>query len=1758
MRARVLLVALLLLPMFALAQSDDRGFLQGLLEDSLSDAGRVVRIEGFSGALSSRATIEQLTIADDDGVWLILRGAALQWNRGQLVRGRVEIAEITAEEMLLPRAPVTTGPGGAPKPEATPFTLPQLPVSLELGQVRVGRLVVGAPILGQEAAFTVQGAASLIDGAGQADLAVRRIGQAPAGEITFAGSFSNTSRVLSLDLRAEEAAGGLAATLLGLPETPAAQLRIAGTGPISDYQADVALSTDAEPRLTGQVTLSAEPVADGSALRRAFRVALDGDLRPLVVAPYRPFLGAQQRLFATGQSGPEGVTLEDLSIRSAAMQVEAQLQTDATGWPVRIAAAGFVTPPDGAEDILLSLPGAETRIAGARFVLDHDASVSDTWTLDLGLDGLAQEDVALDRAQLAGSGVLSRDLRRAEGSLALDLRGLAPKDATLAQAIGGQLDGQLSFLWTDGGALRLTGVDLTGADYGLVGDASVRGVTGAVDLEVTGAGRLIAQDLSRFAGLAGLGLTGAAEVALQGQLSPISGAFDLDITGGAEGLGLGIAELDALLAGEADLALTATRDAQGVRLEAFEVSSPTVTLRGAGDVSTRRSDLTLGLDLADLGLAVPGADGPASVSARARGRGDDWSLTAEATAPGDARLGFDGAITLFGSRVGPVSGALDVALGDLTRYAALLPAPMRGAVALSGRLDGDVTQARYVVRLDGMGRGLAAGIAQLDPLLAGETSLTLRADMRDAVVALTELDVRAEEASVRASGTLDAARSDVDLAVTLQDLGRILPQLSGPAELSAKLGHLGPVVRVDAEGRGPGASTLDVEGALTLVDGQPGPVLGTLSASVGEIAAFAGLIGAEVSGAADLTLDGRGDLGELSFEGQMALTGRDLGTGVALADRVLAGESRLDAQLAVADGAARIDSVSIRSDAARLSASGTASRDQSTITFDAALTDLGLLEQTLQGPATLSGQAGHTGPVLRVDAQGAGPGQSALAVDGSVTFEAGRPRTVLGVANGAVPDLSVFAALAQRPLSGAATVEIGGQGDLQDLSAVASVDARLRDLAVGVPQVDALLRGDSTLSAGGALRGGQLLLERFLLDGPALRAMASGSVAGRDADLTFDATLKQPGAVVPGLPGPLTMAGTAVRTGEAGGLEARLTGPGGARGTVDLDLTLPTSGAPRVSGRFDFTADSLAPYGRVAQRPFAGALSASGSGQVDLANMSLNLQVDARGGGLRVGLPTVDALLAGTSRARAAVTRAGDGALGLRLETLETPLLTASGTGQLAGAQERLAVSARLRDVSALIPGVAGAAEGRLEASASGGPFRVALTASGPGGATASASGQVMRDFASAALSITGGAPLGLANRFIAPNLVEGQARFDLGLNGPLALSSLTGTVSASGGRLTVPLAKIGLTEITARLGLAAGAATVEASGAVTTGGRVSVTGQVGLLAPFDGQLRAVLAGIRAVEPGLYDTSINGTLGLSGPLASRAALTGTLDIGQTEIRLPEVASTANGEIVGLVHLNEPAAVRQTRAFAGLLATSSGGGGIDYPVDLVIRAPSRVFIRGRGLDAELGGSLRLRGSLQDVITEGRFELTRGRLDLLGQRLDLTEASATLQVNLDPYIRAVAVTTRDSTDIQITVEGLASDPEVTFSSAPELPQDEVLALLLFGRNIAQISPLQALRLANAIRVLAGDGGEGLVGQLRQSFGLDDLDLETDENNQAQVRLGKHLSENVYTDVTVGTTGRSEINLNLTITPSLTVRGSVASDGNTGLGLFFEKDY
>lgn len=143
----------------------------------------------------------------------------------------------------------------------------------------------------------------------------------------------------------------------------------------------------------------------------------------------------------------------------------------------------------------------------------------------------------------------------------------------------------------------------------------------------------------------------------------------------------------------------------------------------------------------------------------------------------------------------------------------------------------------------------------------------------------------------------------------------------------------------------------------------------------------------------------------------------------------------------------------------------------------------------------------------------------------------------------------------------------------------------------------------------------------------------------------------------------------------------------------------------------------------------------------------------------------------------------------------------------------------------------------------------------------------------------------------------------------------------------------------------------------------------------------------------------------------------------------------------------------------------------------------------------------------------------------------------------------------------VGGYASAPEISLSSSPDLPQDEILAKMFFGKELSNLSPVQIAQLANAIATLSGvNSGPGILDRLRNLAGIDNIDVKSGEDGKGTtVGVGRYLNDRTYVNVEKGTNAQDgKVTIDLGITHSWKARGEAGQDGRTKAGIFFEKDY
>ncbi len=184
--ALVLLIIATLAGAFGVLQTGwGKGQIASLVSGALSGEDKTAEIAGIEGFLPFDMRIDRVRLGDPQGYWLEIDGARFHLVPSALLHLKVEIATVGAERVALNRLPPS-----APMPEPPePFTFPRLPelpkslpVAVDVVRIFVDRLELGQPVIGQAAAFRIDGHARTDEVANRlsVDLRIDRVDQATA------------------------------------------------------------------------------------------------------------------------------------------------------------------------------------------------------------------------------------------------------------------------------------------------------------------------------------------------------------------------------------------------------------------------------------------------------------------------------------------------------------------------------------------------------------------------------------------------------------------------------------------------------------------------------------------------------------------------------------------------------------------------------------------------------------------------------------------------------------------------------------------------------------------------------------------------------------------------------------------------------------------------------------------------------------------------------------------------------------------------------------------------------------------------------------------------------------------------------------------------------------------------------------------------------------------------------------------------------------------------------------------------------------------------------------------------------------------------------------------------------------------------------------------------------------------------------------------------------------------------------------------
>ncbi|MDE2332980.1 MAG: translocation/assembly module TamB domain-containing protein [Rhodospirillales bacterium] len=449
------------------------------------------------------------------------------------------------------------------------------------------------------------------------------------------------------------------------------------------------------------------------------------------------------------------------------------------------------------------------------------------------------------------------------------------------------------------------------------------------------------------------------------------------------------------------------------------------------------------------------------------------------------------------------------------------------------------------------------------------------------------------------------------------------------------------------------------------------------------------------------------------------------------------------------------------------------------------------------------------------------------------------------------------------------------------------------------------------------------------------------------------------------------------------------------------------------------------------------------------------------------------------------------------------------------------------------------------------------------------------------ALTLTGTAPLGaagplalaargdidlaLANPILEANgqHVAGRLAIDTALRGSVQQPALSGTLDLSGGELQDVARGVHLTDISGRIIGQGRSLRIENGLAHAGPGTIGLTGSIGALQPgipLDLALR--MNNAQPLASDLLTADLDANLTLRGRAQRRLDLSGTISVRHATINIPDrfPPSVATLDVVR----------------PGQRAPAPPSPAPLLGLDLNVHAPPAIFVRGRGLFARLGGDLRLRGTSAAPQVSDGFQLANGSFALAGANLTLTEGNVTftgqsITGRLNPVLHFVAQSQASGITARLTVAGTASHPTIALSSTPTLPQDEVLAHLLYGVSLSQLSPLQLAAIAQALYSLTHGGGGGPLSGIQSALGLDRLAVGSSSGHigAATLQAGKYVAPGVYVGASRSMSGSTHAQVQINLTKRLklntqastggSVSGAAPQDSTGGsIGLSYQLDY
>ena len=401
---------------------------------------------------------------------------------------------------------------------------------------------------------------------------------------------------------------------------------------------------------------------------------------------------------------------------------------------------------------------------------------------------------------------------------------------------------------------------------------------------------------------------------------------------------------------------------------------------------------------------------------------------------------------------------------------------------------------------------------------------------------------------------------------------------------------------------------------------------------------------------------------------------------------------------------------------------------------------------------------------------------------------------------------------------------------------------------------------------------------------------------------------------------------------------------------------------------------------------------------------------------------------------------------------------------------------------------------------------------------------------------------------------VSGDVHMAGAIGGTLADPRLEGQASLRGGAFEDGVIGLKLRDVSFTAYLADKAIDVSGFSAQDgRGGKLSGAGRISLLRDGISSFKVVLQDFRLIENDTLTAITSGDATINRAADGKVQVSGALTIDRATVAANP--PTPRGVVpMDVVEINKP----DTGEIEVLAEPTRG---LVIALDVSLKAARGIFIEGRGLDAEMSLDAHVGGTTAKPVLSGTARIVRGEYDFAGKRFEFDPRGVVYLATSPERIRLDLTATRDDPALTavIRVRGTAAKPEITLTSTPVLPNDEVLSRILFGASASQLSPLEAAQLASALAALAGGGGFDVIGNLKNFAGLDRLVFAGGGAAGAMtIAGGKYVTDDVYIEIIGGGRDGPAAQVEWRVRRNLSIISRLQGEGGGKLSVRWRRDY